>query len=87
MDYMLGTFLEWNRQTGKLRISSSEHTAVYTVGSDSYTLDGKDKKLGYKLYLTDGIPMMDMEKFCEDFGFACVREENTVNITVPQNIG
>ena len=87
MDYMLGTFLEWNRQTGKLRISSSEHTAVYTVGSDSYTLDGKDKKLGYKLYLTDGIPMMDMEKFCEDFGFACVREESTVNITVPQNIG
>ena len=86
MDYLLGTYMEWSRKTGVLKISTSDHVAVYTVGSDIYTLDGKEKNLGYKLYLTDGIPMMDMEKLSSDFGFECSREEYAISIKAPQTI-
>ncbi len=86
MDYMLNTFTEWNRRTGVLTVSTSAHTAVYTVGSSVYTFDGEERDLGYKLYLTDGLPMMDMEKLCADFGFECIRENDSVSITAAQNI-
>ncbi len=86
MDYMLGMLTHWNRHTGVLTISTSNHTAVYTVGSDVYMFDGTEKELGYNLYLTDGLPMLDMEKLSSDFGFECHRDEYEISIKAPQTI-
>ena len=69
MDFRLNTYYVWDKATGKLTLNFKKHTLVYTVGSDTYTLDGAAKSLGYKFDKFDGLPLIPMKKLCEDVGF------------------
>lgn len=76
LNYLLNSFYTWDRDAGVLTIEANKHTVVYTTGSDKYTVDGKTKDLGYKMYLQDGLPMIPIVKFCEDVGYKASVNEN-----------
>ena len=69
MDFLLNTYYVWDKKEGVLTLNFKEHTVVYTVGSDKYLLDGKEKSIGTKLASKDGLPMIPMKKLCEDVGY------------------
>lgn len=56
MDLRLNTYAIWDKATETLTLNFTKHTLVFTVGSDSYTLDGEIKPLGYKIPTFDGLP-------------------------------
>ncbi len=84
IDYIINSLLSWSRYTGKLKLETTKHTLIFTVGSSLYTVDGVEKDLGYTLYLTDGIPMLDLIQLSDDLGFEYEKTENELIITVPE---
>ncbi len=69
MNYILNCHYEWRKDAGTLLIEANGHTVKYLVGSDRYLKDGVETDLGYVLETFDGIPRLDMKKFCEDVGY------------------
>ena len=60
--HLFGTFAEWFEDEGMLRISFPGGDVLeFTVGSSVYKLNGEFHSLGYKLYETDGVPMIPLE--------------------------
>lgn len=88
MDFRLNAFHVWDRSTGTLTLSFTKHTLIYTVGSDTYLLDGVQNPLGYKLAAFDGLPLLPIKKLCEDVGFTySADEKNGVSIdTEPKGL-
>ena len=84
MDFRLNAFHIWDRENGVLTLEFVDHTVVYTVGKDTFTVDGKDIPLGYKLYLEDGLPMIDFSKLCEVLGFTYSFENGVTRINTEQ---
>ncbi len=80
LDYKLNALHTWDAQNKKLTLELEGHTVVYTVGKDTYTLDGAEKKLGYTLYQTDALPMLPIKKLCTDVGYTF--EANDANEAV-----
>lgn len=84
MDYALGAFHTWDAEARTLTLDFADHTVTYTVGSDKYTLDGREKPLGYTMYLVDGLPMIPLETLCGDVGYGfSVNDKNEVCIVTP----
>ena len=77
MDYALNCFYTWDASAKKLILEFADHTVIFTVGSDKYLLDGKEKPLGYTMYLIDGLPVIPLNKLCEDIGYECTVNENS----------
>ena len=77
---LTGTFMRWDKAAGVLTLETEDRKAVYTVGADTYTLDGTAKPLGYTLYLSDGLPMLDFEALSDDFGFTYTRDGTDVTV-------
>ncbi len=73
LDYKLNAYHTWNKATGTLTLMLNGHTVVYTVGSDRYMLDGREKSLGFTLHTTDGLPMIPLEKLCDDVGYEYIQ--------------
>ncbi len=69
MDLRLNTYAVWDKATETLTLNFTKHTLVFTVGSDSYTLDGEIKPLGYKIPTFDGLPMLPLGRICADVGY------------------
>ena len=87
MDFRLNAFHVWDKSTGTLTLCFTKHTLVYTVGSDTYTLDGVKKPLGYKLAAFDGLPLLPIKKLCEDVGYTySADEKNCVSIDTDQKV-
>ena len=84
MDYGLNTFALWDKETGVLTLNLTDHTVVYTVGSDRFTVDGVERNLGYEMYLEDGLPMIDFEGFCNAVGYNYSLEDGVIRIDTPQ---
>lgn len=69
MDLRLNTYAVWDKATETLTLNFTKHTLVFTVDSDSYTLDGEIKPLGYKIPTFDGLPMLPLGRICADVGY------------------
>ncbi len=69
MHNILHTFMTWNHAEKSLTLEADGHKVKFTVGSDKYVADGKEKNLGYTLYTTDGLPMLCFETLCDALGF------------------
>ena len=69
MDFALGCFHLWDKATGTLTLNFVDHTLVYTVGSDSYLLDGASKKLSCELGSLDALPLIPIAQLCADVGY------------------
>lgn len=61
---MLNMSYTWNRYTGIFTVYGKKHTALFTVGSDKVTVDGKEQCLGYKFSLFDGLPVLRLGSLC-----------------------
>ncbi len=83
VQYHMSTYVTWRKDIGLFMLEANGHKAVYNVGSDIYMLDGAEKTLGYTMYLKDGVPMLDFERLCEDFGYECKTDGNKLSVTTP----
>ena len=83
LDHMLRAFYAWDAQNAALTLEFADHTAVFEIGSDRYTLDGVEKELGYKLYDNDGLPLLPIERLCADVGYTCAVVAGEAHITSP----
>ena len=84
IDLLLYTFIDWNHDDKILTLQGNNHKVLFKIGSDKFTVDGKEKSLGYTLYDVDGLPMLDMQILAEAFGYTYKAEENNVYITTPE---
>ncbi len=81
MDFLLNAFYQWNKEAGRLTLNFKEHVVVFTIGQDTYTVDGVTKQLGYKLGSCDGLPLIPLRKLCEDVGFEFkINDNNEIEI-------
>ena len=63
---MMMLYHEWNRFTETLTIKTrDERTIVFTVGSDTITVNGAAKSLGYTFTLRDGLPVFRIKSLCD----------------------
>ena len=84
LDYRLNAFHHWDYDKKELTLEVNGHTVVYTNGSDKYLLDGAEKNLGYTMYLQDALPMIPIQKFCEDVGYTSTYENEELRIQTTQ---
>ncbi|MBQ8578817.1 MAG: glycoside hydrolase family 99-like domain-containing protein [Clostridia bacterium] len=78
LDYRLNAFHTWDKASQSLTLDIAGHTVVYTVGADTYLLDGAEKPLGYTLYTEDGLPMIPITTLCGDVGYPYTEDENGI---------
>ena len=76
----LQLYHEWNRFTGVLMVESEEHRLYFTLGSDTVLLDGETVPLGFTFRLRDGLPVLEIKKFCELLGYKAHAEKNVIDI-------
>ncbi len=67
--HIFGMFSEWNEEAGTLRLSFPDNVFEFTVGSAFYQLNGTQHFLGYKLYETDGVPMIPLNIIAKQLGY------------------
>ena len=85
IDFQLNTYFEWDQDKAQLTLYFTNHTVVYTVGSDTYTLDGASKKLPYKFSDIDGLPLLPIKTLCEEVGYTySLNDQNEIVIETPQ---
>ena len=69
LDFTLNTFHVWDKASQTLTLYFTDHTLVYTVGSDKYLLDGKEKRLGFTMTSIDGLPLVPIKLLCSEVGY------------------
>ncbi len=85
LDFRLNLFHTWDKEDGILTLEAYGHKLVYTVGKDTYLMDGTEKALGYPMYLSDGLPMLSLKALCEDLGYTySVGTDGVISIETPQ---
>ena len=84
LDLTLNCFHKWDLASKTLSLEFSDHTLVFTVGKDTYILDGKEKSLGFTLTDQDGLPMLPIERLCADVGYTCKIINGEAHITTSQ---
>ncbi len=85
LDFRLGLFHLWDKQTGTLTLQNPSHTVVYHVGTDTYTFDGQEKPLGFLMTTLDGLPLVPIEALCKDMGYTMRKTDNVFEIETYQN--
>ena len=78
IDFRLGCYHEWDKNSKKLTLNFRNHVAVYTVGSDRYIFDGIEKELTKPLGEIDGLPLIPIKQLCEDVGFEYIFGEDKI---------
>ena len=84
LDLTLNCFHKWDLSTKTLSLEFSDHTLVFTVGKDTYLIDGEEKPLGFELFDSDGLPMLPVERLCADVGYGCEIIDGEAHITTSQ---
>ena len=82
--YILHTYMTWDKANGVLKIEGNRHTVTYTVGKNTVNVDGADKALGYTMYLSDGLPMIDFADLCKALGYTVTVDGKHIDVKTPQ---
>ena len=82
--YSLYVFHTWNKEKGVLKIEGNNHVVTYTVGKDTYVVDGKEKKLGYTVELLDGLPLIDFEDLAKALDYTSKKDGTKVSVETPE---
>lgn len=70
MDFRLNIFHEWFKETGVLKLNFKKHTVIFTVGKDTYTVDGHEQNAAVcHKDLRTGLPMIPLKRLCEAVGY------------------
>ena len=64
----LKLYHEYDRKNARLTVASDRATAVFTIGENTYLLDGKEKVLTHAPTMRDGLPTFALEELCAVFG-------------------
>ena len=80
VNYMLNSFMTWRKAEGTLKFEANHHTVIFTVGSDIYTVDGKEYSLGFKVYTFDGLVMLPFDVLAQSLGYTCRISGTTYNV-------
>ena len=64
----LKLYHEYDRKNARLTVASDRTTAVFTIGENTYLLDGKEKALTHAPAMRDGLPTFALEELCAVFG-------------------
>lgn len=64
----LKLYHEYDRKNARLTVASDRATAVFTIGENTYLLDGKEKTLTHAPAMRDGLPTFALEELCAVFG-------------------
>ncbi len=78
--HILGSLVSYRREAGTLKIEANNHTVIYQIGKDRYTVDGVEKNLGYTLETFDNLPMLDFVQLAKDLGYRCSEKDGNVYI-------
>ncbi len=84
VNYIMHSLINWNHEEKILTIEANNHKVVYTVGKDTYTVDGEQKPLGYTLYQTDGLPMLSYKTLAEALGFTFKKVSQNYIVETPE---
>ncbi|MGN1121063.1 MAG: stalk domain-containing protein, partial [Eubacteriales bacterium] len=73
-------YYEWSRYTGKLLIATADNKEiVFTVGSDTASVNGKDVKLAEAVSTKDGIPVLPLYFLYDSLGIKYTLEGRKVS--------
>ena len=86
LEFLFNSFYTWDDAKKTLTVETCGHTVVYTVGSDKYLADGKQKSLGYTMYTFDELPMIPLKKFCEDVGYTFTMTEDGPSVETTETV-
>ena len=64
----LKLYHEYDRKNARLTVASERVAAVFTIGENTYLLDGKEKALTHAPAMRDGLPTFALEELCAVFG-------------------
>ena len=64
----LKLYHEYDRKNARLTVESDRATAVFTIGENTYLLDGNEKMLTHAPAMRDGLPTFALEELCAVFG-------------------
>lgn len=81
----LRLYHEWDRFTddGVLTVKTRDKkTYVFRVGSDTVTVDGEERELGYTFKLRDGLPVFHIKKLCDLLDYEYTEASDGINIHV-----
>ncbi len=84
VNYIMHSLINWNHEQKILTIEANNHKVVYTVGKNTYTVDGEEKALGYTLYQTDGLPMLSYKTLAEALGFTFRKASHNYIVETPE---
>ena len=88
LEYKLDSFVEWNKDTKTITINGEGKSVSFTIGSNKYTVDGKEYTLDYEIPETDGLPMIPFKIMCDALGYEySYSEEDGVSVDVPEFAG
>ena len=80
--HLFGMFAQWDDENGKLTINSRAGTLEFTVGASTYMVNGVPYQLGFKLYETDGVPMIPLNRVAAHLGQR-LEYTNTMYAVIP----
>ena len=66
---IIAALFTWDKSENTLKIEANKHEAVFTLGKETYTVDGKEMPLGFELYEVDSLIMIPVEKLCKALGY------------------
>lgn len=89
VDFRLGCYYEWNKDDGVLALHFIGHDLTFTVGSKTYTVDGKEKNMDFALEAVDSLPKIPLDIVCEEVGYTLsispIKQiEITTGLALPQ---
>ena len=82
--YILNVLHTWRKDSGTLKIEGNHHVVEYLVGSSKYYVDGKQKDLGYELYLVDGLPMLSFKSLSQGLGYEYEEKDGNAYVKTAQ---
>ena len=87
LEYKLDSFVEWNKDTETITINGEGKSISFTIGSNKYTVDGKEYVLDYEIPEIDGLPMIPFNVMCDVLGYEYNYSEEGISVDVPEFAG
>ena len=75
-------YSEWHKEDGTLYLVYEDIHMYFTVGKDTYTVNGKEKKLSAPTFMCDGLPMLDIKALCDAVGLSCEIVGRNIEINI-----
>ena len=73
-------YSEWHKENGTLYLVYEDKHMYFTVGRDTFTVNGNEKKLSAPVFVCDGLPMLDIKALCGAIDLIYNRDDRKIYI-------